>query len=54
MEKGRETKAQNRPRPGIDPDAFHDHLDKCAQCRNHPFNLCPKGAALLTGKLKKG
>lgn len=26
---------------------FHDHLDECAQCRDHPFELCDAGAALL-------
>jgi len=26
---------------------FHAHLDECAQCRNHPFGLCPTGARLL-------
>ncbi len=28
-------------------DAFHEHLDKCPQCANHPFELCSEGAALL-------
>lgn len=27
--------------------AFHEHLDECAQCRNHPFDLCGVGATLL-------
>lgn len=26
---------------------FHDHLDKCQQCANHPFELCSEGARLL-------
>lgn len=26
---------------------FHDHLDSCVQCRDRPFELCPKGACLL-------
>lgn len=26
---------------------FHAHLDVCAQCRNHCFDLCPVGAYLL-------
>jgi hypothetical protein len=30
-----------------DIDAFHAHLDACEQCRNGPFNLCPRGATLL-------
>jgi hypothetical protein len=28
-------------------DAYHRHLDACAQCRNHPFNQCAVGARLL-------
>lgn len=31
----------------IDPDVFHAHLDKCAQCREHPFSLCKEGERLL-------
>ncbi len=27
--------------------AFHDHLDTCAQCRTQIFELCPVGAQLL-------
>lgn len=26
---------------------FHEHLDKCAQCRESPFNLCAEGRPLL-------
>lgn len=26
---------------------FHEHLDCCEQCRNHPFALCFVGARLL-------
>lgn len=26
---------------------FHDHLDGCEQCANHPFELCDEGARLL-------
>jgi hypothetical protein len=26
---------------------FHDHLDICEQCRNHPLHLCAIGARLL-------
>ena len=29
------------------PDIFHAHLDACAQCREHPFDLCKEGAGLL-------
>ena len=28
-------------------DGFHRHLDECAQCRNHPFDLCIDGALLI-------
>ena len=28
-------------------DKFHAHLDVCSQCRNHSFDLCASGAALL-------
>ncbi len=27
---------------------FHDHLDQCQQCRDHPFALCPIGASIIT------
>lgn len=46
-----------------DPDIFHAHLDVCAQCREHPFDLCPAGAVLLreaalglspTGRAQRG
>ncbi len=30
-----------------DIQKFHDHLDVCRQCREHPFDLCPTGATLL-------
>ena len=30
-------------------DTFHAHLDVCAQCEKHPFDLCPIGAVLLQG-----
>jgi hypothetical protein len=26
---------------------FHDHLDICKQCREHPFDLCPVGVAAM-------
>jgi hypothetical protein len=26
---------------------FHDHLDICEQCRNHPLHLCAVGVRLL-------
>jgi hypothetical protein len=28
-------------------DAFHAHLDFCAQCEQNPFELCPEGQRLL-------
>jgi hypothetical protein len=28
-------------------DLFHTHLDQCAQCREHPFDLCAEGAILI-------
>jgi hypothetical protein len=28
-------------------DEFFKHLDICEQCREHPFDLCPKGAFIL-------
>lgn len=27
--------------------AFHEHLDECEQCEQHPFALCSTGARLL-------
>lgn len=27
---------------------FHEHMDQCDQCREHPFDLCRSGAKLLT------
>lgn len=31
---------------------FHDHLDACRQCEQHPFDLCPIGAALLVAEVQ--
>ena len=31
----------------IRTEHFHEHLDKCQQCRDRPFDLCPAGALLL-------
>lgn len=28
-------------------DAYHAHLDVCAQCEEHPFDQCPEGYRLL-------
>lgn len=28
-------------------EQFHEHLEICAQYREHPFDLCVIGAALL-------
>jgi hypothetical protein len=36
--------------PGDGPSLtvrFHEHLDACQQCREHPFALCPTGNAFL-------
>ncbi|HKY36487.1 MAG TPA: hypothetical protein VJN18_11145 [Polyangiaceae bacterium] len=30
-----------------DASAFDQHLEECAQCREHPFDLCAAGAQLL-------
>lgn len=30
---------------------FHDHLDRCEQCREHPMELCRIGLELLTNTL---
>lgn len=30
---------------------FHEHLDACEQCRNHPFDLCPVGHTLLMSSI---
>lgn len=30
-----------------EPKIFHEHLDRCEQCRNHPFDLCQEGHLLL-------
>ena len=35
-------------------DKFHKHLDRCAQCRENPFNLCPKGAIILSAAVSAG
>jgi len=37
---------------GIEMDKFHEHLDKCEQCRNHPFDLCEIGQKLLIESTK--
>lgn len=28
-------------------EKFHEHLDECWQCREHPFDLCETGLKLL-------
>ena len=28
-------------------DPFHQHLDVCKQCADHPFDLCAEGAKLI-------
>ena len=32
---------------------FHDHLDRCVQCREHPLELCPVGRVLILGTALK-
>ncbi len=32
---------------------FHDHLDICKQCREHPMDLCMVGAVLLRKEATK-
>ena len=34
-------------------DAFHAHLDACAQCAAHPFELCAEGAAILEREARR-
>jgi hypothetical protein len=33
--------------PLLTEDAFHQHLDRCEQCRTQPFGLCVEGAKML-------
>lgn len=33
-------------------DNFHDHLDACEQCREHPLDLCGLGTLLLAQVVK--
>lgn len=39
---------QTQPKPKINPDIFHSHLDHCTQCRDHPTDLCPIGKVALS------
>jgi hypothetical protein len=32
---------------------FHDHLDMCEQCANHPFDLCKIGFDLIAKQARK-
>ena len=34
------------PNP-VESARFHAHLDKCAQCEQHPFDLCAEGVKLI-------
>ncbi len=36
-----------RPEPSAREIVFHEHLDSCRQCADHPFDLCVVGATLL-------
>jgi Zn-finger nucleic acid-binding protein len=29
-------------------ERYHEHLDKCARCREYPFDQCPIGNILLS------
>jgi len=31
----------------VSSDPFHQHLEVCAQCREHPFKLCSKGLSIM-------
>lgn len=33
--------------PKLPDSRFHQHLDACSQCADHPFELCAIGAKLL-------
>lgn len=35
-------------------DRFHQHLDRCRQCREQVFNLCSVGRELLMAVAKEG
>jgi hypothetical protein len=43
--------------PGLDfaepgkAEALHEHMGKCGQCRDNPFNLCQEGLNLLRSVL---
>lgn len=32
---------------GASKTPYHDHLDVCAHCASHPFDLCPTGAKAM-------
>jgi hypothetical protein len=34
--------------------SFHDHLDKCRQCRENPFDLCVTGQTIMQMELNFG
>jgi hypothetical protein len=37
---------------GKEVSEFHEHIDSCEQCRNHPFELCSAGLILLNAAAK--
>ncbi len=40
--------AEGIKQSAVDPaENFNNHLDKCKQCRDHPFALCAAGDKLL-------
>jgi hypothetical protein len=40
------------PVPETKPNVYHQHLDVCEWCNNHPFDLCPEGYAKLQQAVK--
>jgi hypothetical protein len=42
-----------RHQPQRDPNLFHQHLDVCEQCREHPFALCPVGVERAHAELSR-
>lgn len=32
---------------------FHDHLDECDHCREHPFDLCVDGKAAMQAEISR-
>lgn len=45
---------EKQPSRTAGADAFHAHLDACAQCERQPFALCSVGLQLLRAIGPKG